>query len=256
MHHFLHNADLFPAFFAGIRVIDVDDGSRIVKFHFPVHFAEADQVFVVIVLGAVAVFADRAPQNDMRKGISCGLHLIAAVDKMVRVLGGVDGIEHHGKIAAGGIFHAGGHVKAADGQTVMLILHRAGADGHIGEKIFHISPVFRVEHLVRAGQMAFCDRADMHSAHGDQSLDHIRRFFRVRLGGDAFVPLPCGAGFVGVDAWDQDQPVCHTLLNCSQTTDIVTDSVLIVCGTGADNDEETAVISGDNPADSLIALFF
>ena len=65
--------------------------------------------------------------------------------------------------------------------TVLLILDGTRADGDIGQQVFHIAPVLRVEHLVGAGKTAFLDRANVHFAHGDQSLNHVRRFFRIRL---------------------------------------------------------------------------
>ena len=68
-----------------------------------------------------------------------------------------------------GFFMPVGHIKAAGRLTVMLILHRAGADGHVGEQILHIAPVFRVEHLIRGGQAELLDGAHLQMAYGHQT---------------------------------------------------------------------------------------
>ena len=46
---------------------------------------------------------------------------------------------------------AGCDIKTTDRQTVLLILDRTCTDGNVGEKIFDIPPVFRVEHLICTG---------------------------------------------------------------------------------------------------------
>ena len=66
-----------------------------------------------------------------------------------------------------------------DGKTVLLIFNRTCTDRNVGEQVFYISPVFRVKHFVCTGETAFFNGTDVHFAHGDQSLNHVRRFFRI-----------------------------------------------------------------------------
>ena len=169
----------------------------------------------------------------------------------------VDGIEHHGQVPAGGIFHASRHVKAADGQTVLLILHGTGADGHIGENIGDIPPVFRVEHFVRGGEPGFLDGPDVHFPHGDESGQKVGLFFRIRLVDDTLVAFPGGSWLVGVDPWDQDQLVLYLPADACQSGDIIADRVRVVGGAGADDDQEPVVLSGQHRSDfGIPGLFY
>ncbi len=71
----------------------------------------------------------------MRQGIAGGLDFPSSVDEIMAGLCGDHRIEHDADIPAGGIFHAGRHIHAADGQAVLLILHGPCAHGHIGKDI-------------------------------------------------------------------------------------------------------------------------
>ena len=53
------------------------------------------------------MFVDIAAQNRVGQGIAVGMDFPSAENKGVLLLGGVDGIKHHGKVAAGRVFHAG-----------------------------------------------------------------------------------------------------------------------------------------------------
>ena len=118
----------------------------------PVHLKQKHQILVMVVGDGIPVFVYRAPEYDMGYLISVRVYLPAPVDKRMPALGGHDGIEHHGEIAAGRIFHAGRNVHAADSHAVMLVLHRARSDGYVREKIVQITPVLRIEHLIRGSQ--------------------------------------------------------------------------------------------------------
>ena len=109
-------------------------------------------------------------QNGMCKLITVGLHFIAAIDESVRMLCGINGVQHNGEVTAGGVLHARRKIKAANRQTVLLILYAAGTDCHIGQNIGYIAPVFRIEHFIGSAETGFGQRADVHMAHRDQTV--------------------------------------------------------------------------------------
>ena len=127
------------------------------------------------------MLADSAAQNNMGQRISGGFHLIAPVNKMMRMLGGINGIQHNGEITTGRILHAGRDIHTADYQTMLLILNRAGTDGHIGENIVQISPVFRIKHLIGSRKAGRLYRMHMHFPKCNQSMQKIRFFLGIRL---------------------------------------------------------------------------
>ena len=96
----------------------------------------------------------------------------------------------------------------------------------------------------------------MHFSHGDQTFDHIRCFFRIWLGCDTFVAFAGSTGLICINAWNDDQAVSNILLNFCEAADIITDSVLTVCGTRSDDNEKTVIFSGDNVGDHSIPFFF
>ena len=57
----------------------------------------------------------------MGERVAGGGDVAPAVDEVVRALGGFDGVHHDGKIAGGGVFHAGGDIHGACSQTVLLV---------------------------------------------------------------------------------------------------------------------------------------
>ena len=81
------------------------------------------------------MFVYRAAQNGMGTGVAGGVHFPAAVDEVVAVLCGHNRIEHNGKIAAGGVFHTGRYVHAADCQAVLLVLYRTGSDRYVRKQV-------------------------------------------------------------------------------------------------------------------------
>ena len=138
-----------------------------------------------------------------------------------------------------GIFHAAGHVESADCQPVLLILHRAGADGHIGTEGHPRNPVFRIQHLIRRGKPGLLDGAQM-------------QFCAQRPGRPpcpVLLPDPAGWRFPyspprwsGV-CWCKYGGIRISLsfvcsLTLGQTVDIVHDRCLIVRGAGTDDDQE------------------
>ena len=87
----------------------------------------------------------------MCQRVAACLHFVTTVYEMMWVLCRIYGVEHNRKVAAGRVFHTGCDIKTTDRQTVLLILDRTCTDGNVGEKIFDIPPVFRVEHLICTG---------------------------------------------------------------------------------------------------------
>ena len=65
MHDFLDNTDLFFELLAGIGVVCINNGSRVYKIHLGIHITETDQIFIMIVLRAVAVFAYGAAEYNV-----------------------------------------------------------------------------------------------------------------------------------------------------------------------------------------------
>ena len=180
-------------------MVGINDGCRMDDIHFFVHLMKTDQIFIVIILGGIAVLADCTAKNHVSQRISGCLHLVSAINEMMRMLCRVYRIEHNRKITTGRIFHSGSDIKTTDRQTMLLIFYRTCSDGNVGEKILDISPVFRVKHFIGTGKTAFFDCANVHFTHGDQTLDHIRSFFRIWLGSNTFVAFAGCTWFVGVN---------------------------------------------------------
>lgn len=86
------------------------------------------------------------------------------------------GVQHDGKVAAGGILHSCGDIHAADHQTVLLVLHGTGSDGHIGKDIRKVTPVFRIEHLICCGESGLLNGAHMQFTDSHQTCQHVRFF--------------------------------------------------------------------------------
>ena len=82
-----------------------------------------DQILIVVVGTAVALFVDIAPHDGVGIGVAVGLHFPAAIEEGVVAHGGVDGVHHDAQIAAGGIFHAHGDIDTAGHQTMLLVFH-------------------------------------------------------------------------------------------------------------------------------------
>ena len=162
------------------------------------------QILIMVVGNITAVLVGGATEYGMRKLIACGVDLPAPVDEGMGMLRRIYGIEHHGEIAAGRVFHTCGDVKAADGKAVLLILHGARADSHIRENIGKITPVFRIKHFICSGKAGFIDGANVHFPHGDKSLQEVGLFLRIRLVHDSLIAFAGGAGFVGVNPGNQD----------------------------------------------------
>ena len=110
-----------------------------------------------------------APENGVGIGVPGGGGLPAPVDEGMAVLGGVDRIHHDGQVASGGVLHAHGHGDTGAGEPVLLVLYGTRSDGHIGEQVGNIRPVFRIKHFIRCSQTAFFHGMNLHFSHGNQA---------------------------------------------------------------------------------------
>ena len=72
-------------------------------------------------------------------------------------------------------------------------------------------------------------------ADGEDTLEHIRFFFRIWLMNHAHIALSCGSGLIGVNPGNDNQLIPRILLNLHQAVYIVANGFFIICGTGADN---------------------
>ena len=65
MHHFFDDTDLLEVFFIGVRVVCIYDSSWILKVTFIIHFNQTHNIFVVVVLCAVTMFAYSTTENNV-----------------------------------------------------------------------------------------------------------------------------------------------------------------------------------------------
>ena len=148
----------------------------------------------------------------MGVGVSFASNLPSAVAERVGLTGGVNGVQHDGNAAACRIFHPNGNVQAAGRQTVLLVLHGTGAHGHVRQQVVQIAMVFRVEHLVRAAESVIQKRAEVELPDGDHALNQIRVSGGVWEVEHSHISFAEGARLIGIDAGDEEQPVCYFLL--------------------------------------------
>ena len=137
-----------------------------------------------------------------------------------------------------------------------VVFHRPRPDGHVGEQILHIAPVFRVEHFVCRGQAEFFDGTHLQPPHSDESGYQVGALFRVGLVGDALVTVTVGAGLIGVDSGYQHQPVLYLFLDPGQTADIVQHGCFIVRRTGSNDHQKLIGLAGNHIGDIPVFLFF
>ena len=114
----------------------------------------------------------------------------------------------------------------------------------------------RVEHLVGGGEPGLLGHADVELADGDDALVEVGLLLRIRLVHHALVAVAGGAGLVGVDSGDEDEPVLHLFLYLCQTVHIITDRVLAVRGAGPHDHQELVAVSRKYVADLLVSLCF
>ena len=241
--HFLDYPLLLKGVFAGIGVVAVDDGGGVFEVLCLVHLAKQDDILVVVVGVGLPGFVHVAAQDGVRVRVAGGMHFPSAVEEGVRVLRRRDGIQHHGEVAARGVLHAHGHANSAGDQAVLLVFHRAGAHSHVAENVVQVTVVFRVEHLVRAGEARFADGADVQFAYGDEPLHHVGLAVGVGLVKHPFVPVARGARLVGINARHDQDFVFDFFLHFYKAGDVIHHAVLAVGGAGPDDQKQAVVLA-------------
>ena len=199
----------------------------------------------MVVRVGLPVLVHIAPQDGVGVGVSLGVDLPVPVDEGVAALGRGDGVHHDGEIPGGGVFHADGDLDAAGREAVLLVLHRARADGNVGQHVVEVLVILGVEHLVRAGEARLPEDAHVQLPDGDEALEHIRPCVRVGLVEHALVPLAGGAGLVRVAAGHDEDALGDLLLRLPQAAHIVEDAVLPVGGAGPDDEQQAVVLPGE-----------
>ena len=192
----------------------------------------------------------------MRIGIAHRSRLPSPVDKGVAVLRRMDGIHHDRVISAGGILHACRDFHPAGREPVLLVLHGPGSDRHIGKEIIQIFVVFRIQHLIGAGQTGLLDHAHMELSGGDNASEHIRFFLRIRLMQQALIAVSGRPGLIGVDPGDDHNMILYLFLDIGKAPQIIHDTDFIVRGAGAYDQQELIAPAGKDLSDLRISLLF
>ncbi len=196
-----------------------------------------------------------APRSTTGEIVSVGVDFPAAVDEVGLLLRCFDGIEHDGEIAAGRVLHTGRYGHAADGHAVMLVLNGTCANRDVGKQIVDIAIVFRIKHLIGAGQAGLLDGVCMELSHRDDACEYIRLLFRIRLMDETLVALSGRARLVCIDTRDQKDPVADLVLYLRKAVDVIEYRVDIVCRAGADDQNKFIRCAGKDVADFRVTFF-
>ena len=114
-------------------MIDVNHHGGVLKLRMlSVKTAEQQKILIMVIGMGLTMLVNIAAQDHMGKGISFGMGLPPAIDKGMLALGGSQCIHDHGQISGGWILHADRNLNSARRQSVLLILHRTGADSGSG----------------------------------------------------------------------------------------------------------------------------
>ena len=237
-------------------MVAVDDDGGVCELRvLLVELTDQEYILIVVVGVAVALLVHIAPQNSMGIGIALGVDLPAPVYEGVLILGSGDGVHHHRQVSGGGVLHAHGDLNAAGGEAVLLILHGAGAHGHIAQDVVQVFIVLGVQHLVGAGEAGLPDHPHVHLPDGNEALEHVRLVARVGLMEHALVALAGSTGLVCVAAGDDEYLLLHFLLYLPQPLHIVHDAVGIIGGAGAYYKQEPVIPAGEYLLQLYIPLF-
>ena len=192
----------------------------------------------------------------MGQRIAGGMDLPAVEKKILLTLGCFDGIHHHRQITGSGIFHSYRNAGAAGNHTMQLVFYGPGTNGAIGKKIRQVTMIFRIQDFFCTGKAGLLDDMNMHATNGLDSFHHIFLPLRIRLVQHTFVPFTNGPRFIGINPGNNEKTILHFVRHLSQTAAIVQYSRLIICRAGADNQEESIILTGHNVSDFLIPFFF
>ena len=250
MENLLADAGLLQVLLAGVGVIGIHHHGGIDQLGaLCVELGQVSQILVVVVGQAVSLLVDVATKDSVSQGVARGLHLPAAEDEGVRLLGRGQGVHHDRQIASCGVLHAYGAGHAAGYQAVLLIFHRAGTHSHVGKKIVQVAVISGVKHLVGGGETELGQHPGVELTNGQNALVHIRRVVGVGLMEHTLVALAGGAGLTRVDAGDQDQLISYLVLQKTETADVLDHRLLAVGRAGADDQHLLVGLPRKDPGD-------
>ena len=193
----------------------------------------------------------------MREGVARRLNLPVAKDEGLAGLSGMYRVQHDRSGAARRVLHAHGTTDAARHKTMLLVLHRAGPHGHVGEQVYQVLIVLWIEHLIGSEHARLLHHTQVHVTDRLDALKQVGRAVRVWVVKQALVTRTLRARLVGVDARDKEELVRNLLLKAREADHVIEHRVLAICRARAHNEQEARILSFDHRGDGLVeaALF-
>ena len=148
VENFVYDTDLLLVFLVGVRMIGINDDSRVLEILLAVQVVESDQIFIMIVRNCLSILVDTSTEDGVGQVVTGCLNITSTINEMMRMLCSSDGIKHNGEVAAGRVLHADRDIHSAGGKAVLLVLNRACADSLVREDIVEVTSVFRVKHFI------------------------------------------------------------------------------------------------------------
>ena len=181
-------------------MVGIHDAGRILQIPLGIQPEQQLQILIVVIRDALVMLVDGAPQDTVGQRVSRRLHFPGTENEIMAMLRRIDRIQHDVQRAAGRVFHADRHIDAAGGQTVLLILHRTGADGNVGQHIGQIAEVLRVQHFISRCKACLLNHLHMKAPDCHKPLVHVGLLLRIRLVQHALVAAARRPRLIGVDA--------------------------------------------------------
>ena len=138
----------------------------------------------------------------------------------------------------------------------MLVLNGTCTNRDVGKQIVDIAIVFRIKHLIGAGQAGLLDGICMELSHRDDACEYIRLLFRIRLMDETLVALSGRARLVCINTRDQKDPVADLVLYLRKAVDVIEYRVDIVCRAGADDQNKFIRCAGASTSRISASRFF
>ena len=249
MHDVLADADLLQVFLAGVVVVGIHNDGRVFQVGLSVELQQVPEVLIMVIGMGTAEAVHIAPQDGVGQGIAGGFDFPVPIDEFLGALGSGNGVHHHGDITGGGVLHAHGDTQAAGHQAVLLVFHGAGAHGHITQQVGKIAVVGGIEHFLRTGEAGFPDDPHMELADGNDAGQHILFLFRIRLVEHALIAYALGAGLIGVNPGNNEELFADLMVHFREAGHIFQDSVFPVRRAGADEEQHTGILAGQDIGD-------
>ena len=205
VENFTDNTDLFLILFVRIGMVYIHDHGRISQIPSGIKLRQTAKILIMIIGDSLTVFIHAASQDRVGEFVSRSLHVKSTVNKVVRMLGCGYGIQHNGKIAAGGVLHPYRDIHTAGGKPVLLVFHGTCADGFIGEHVVQITAVFRVKHFIGGRQSGFSHYTDMEPADRYDAGKKVRSLVRFRLMEHSLISVSRGTGLISVNSGNDHQ---------------------------------------------------